>query len=180
MFLLCMSMCVLSVQEIHRSIVEKQKVLTTSRASPSKCTSLWSLNWRFWCDIDTKSKTLFRMREQLPIPTLKRLIWTLLKIPASPYLNMTTESSGLQLFYHIVLTRTQRTWRRNFLIPCKPKKRKKAEEEEETEEEEEGEVWDLVYVKWNSSPGCWAGRVEGHWLLDGTDQTQQTPSKIGT
>lgn len=101
MFLLCMSMCVLSVQEIHRSIVEKQKVLTTSRASPSKCTSLWSLNWRFWCDIDTKSKTFFRMREQLPIPTLKRLIWTLLKIPASPYLNMTTESSGLQLFYHM-------------------------------------------------------------------------------
>lgn len=55
----------------------------------------------FWRDIDTKSKTLFRMREQLLIPTLKILIWTLLKIPASPYLNMTTESSGLQLFYHM-------------------------------------------------------------------------------
>lgn len=43
------------------------------------------------------------------------------------------------------------------MIPCKLKG-KKAEEEEETgeeeEEEEEGEVWDLLYVKWNSSPGC--------------------------
>lgn len=42
----------------------------------------------------------FDVREQLPIPTLKRLIWTLLKVPASPYLNTTTNSSGLMLFYH--------------------------------------------------------------------------------